>query len=44
MLLLIAKTAEPGHLHKVSYHFISLVFYFDSDEEKKPLQVKDCLK
>ncbi len=40
---LLLTTAEPGHLHQDTDSVISLVF-FDSDEEKKPLQVKDYLK
>ncbi len=43
MLWLLLTTAEPGHLHYDTDYFISLVF-FDSDEERKLLQVKDYLK
>jgi hypothetical protein len=48
MLLLILTTAEPGHLHKDTDYFISLVF-FDSDEEirtfagKRLSQVSMCV-
>jgi hypothetical protein len=42
-ILLLLTTAEPGYLHKdTDYFYFSSVF--DSDEERKPLKVKDCLK
>ncbi len=40
---ILLTTAELGHLQLDTDYFISLVV-FDSDEERKPLQVKDCLK
>ncbi len=44
MLLLVANNCWTRQFHKDTDYFISLVFYFDSDGERKPLQVKECLE